>query len=248
MIRKIEELSINAFPTQETMYYDGWILRISEGKSKRLNSVYSLYPSTIDIEEKIKTCEDIYSNKNLRRVFKLTNQSTPENLDSLLRNRGYQEAGRTSIQTLDLSTFKHRKMIDIEVLSGFSEEWFKDYCVSGNKSNADAIAFRNAWTNLIPKHCFISYKLNGERIAFAMGVMQDNYIGVFGVLVKDHHRRKGYGELITRELLNYGKSMGNDKSYLQVEVVNTNANSLYRKLGFEEEYQYWYLLKDIGQL
>ena len=93
MIRKIEELSINAFPTAKTLHYDGWILRISGGKSKRLNSAYSLYSSTIDIEEKIRVCEEVYVKKNLRRVFKLTDQSAPKELDDILRRKGYSEAG-----------------------------------------------------------------------------------------------------------------------------------------------------------
>lgn len=244
MIRKLEELSMNAFPATETLYYDGWIIRLSKGKSKRLNSVQSLYSSTIDLEIKIKKCEEIYDSKNLRKVFKITNQETSIDLDPILRNKGYKEVGRTSVQTIDLKTFHYKCDKEFEIHNQFSEEWFNDYCKASNKSKDDIHSFRNAWSNLIPEASFLSYKIDGQRVAFAMGVMEGGYGGVFGVLVKDEYRGRGYGKLITRILLNTFKEKGIMNSYLQVEVDNERANQLYKTLGYKEEYQYWYLLKE----
>lgn len=88
---------------------------------------------------------------------------------------------------------------------------------------------------------------DGERIAFAIGVMEQGYGGLFGVLVNKDLRGNGYGELITKELLKVFKTQGCLSSYLQVEVNNINAKSLYTKLGYKEVYQYWYLLKEVNE-
>ena len=59
-IRYLEELSFNAHPSLQTQYYDGWILRFAKGYSSRANSVNVIYPSFIDIKEKVEECEKRY--------------------------------------------------------------------------------------------------------------------------------------------------------------------------------------------
>ena len=89
MIRTIEELSMNAWPALQTLHYDGWVLRLAAGYTRRANSVYPLYPSRIDLDEKIKSCKFLYRARNLPAVFKLTETSMPEALDASLDEHGY---------------------------------------------------------------------------------------------------------------------------------------------------------------
>ena len=50
-----EELSLNAWPSLQTQFYDGWILRYTNGYSytSRANSVNLLYPSVLNVSEKL---------------------------------------------------------------------------------------------------------------------------------------------------------------------------------------------------
>lgn len=248
MIRKIEELSMNAFPALDTVYYDGWIIRMSDGKSKRVNSVYSLYPSTINLVEKIRHCESIFKEHRLRRVFKLTDQETGRGLDKYLRNCGYREAGRTHIKTVNLASFSNKNNMEFEYHTDFSKEWYRDLCDADGRSALDRKVVAEAWKMVVPDQCYISLKLKGSRIAFGRGVMDSEYLGIYGIFVNEQHRGKGYGEALTRELISYGKKQGCSTAYLQVEDDNPKAISLYEKIGFEEQYQYWYLLKEIYEL
>jgi hypothetical protein len=43
----IEELSMNAWPSIQTVLLDGWILRMSNGYTKRANSVNPLYSEPV---------------------------------------------------------------------------------------------------------------------------------------------------------------------------------------------------------
>jgi len=42
-IRSVEERSLNAWPSLHQMLYDGWVLRFSNGYTRRANSVSPIY-------------------------------------------------------------------------------------------------------------------------------------------------------------------------------------------------------------
>jgi len=89
IIRKIEEISNNALPSLNTYLYDGWLLRTSYGFTKRANSVSPLYPSYLDLKEKINFCESFYMKKGLPLIFKLFDCAYPNNIDTELQKRDY---------------------------------------------------------------------------------------------------------------------------------------------------------------
>ena len=37
-LRRVEEIGLNALQTQQQLFYDGWLLRLSPGKAKRARS------------------------------------------------------------------------------------------------------------------------------------------------------------------------------------------------------------------
>ena len=53
LIKTIEDLSLNAWPSHQIELYDGWILRFSYFYTHRTNSVEQIGPSTIPVEEKV---------------------------------------------------------------------------------------------------------------------------------------------------------------------------------------------------
>lgn len=244
MIRKIEELSMNAFPSLETVHYDGWVIRMSDGKSKRVNSVYSLYPSSLPIEEKVRYCESLYSGLNMRRVFKLTSDPMCEGLDDLLRNKGYGEAGRTRIETMDLADYAFQSDETFEYFEDFPRRWYLDLCRAEQRSEIDKKVVAEAWKKVVSPQCYISLVRDGRRVAYGRGVMEQGFLGIYGIFVDPEYRRRGLGEIVTRELMAHAGRQGCTKAYLQVEKHNDRAYRLYEKIGFREIYQYWYLLQE----
>lgn len=244
MIRKIEELSMNAFPSRDTLFYDGWVIRLSGGSARRVNSVYPLYRSEIPLEEKITHCEEIFLRSGLKKVFKLTDQETCSGLEPLLRDRGYHEEARTIIMTMDLRNFRYSCKKEMECFEAFPEDWYDDLCRSDRRSENDRNMYEQAWRKVLQPTCYAGLVEEGKRIAFARGVMDSGYMGLYGIYVDGGFRRRGYGEMVTKFLLDYGREKGCAHAYLQVDSSNEKAVSLYKKIGFSEIYRYWYMVKD----
>jgi len=86
--------------------------------------------------------------------------------------------------------------------------------------------------------------LENQVIGTALGVFQSGFLGVFDVIVHPSHRRLGCGERLMRSLMAWGKQQGGHTAYLQVMLNNPPALRLYARLGFREQYQYWYCAKE----
>ena len=63
LIKTIEDLSLNAWPSHQIELYDGWILRFSYFYTHRTNSVEQIGPSTIPVEEKVALLEEAFQGK-----------------------------------------------------------------------------------------------------------------------------------------------------------------------------------------
>lgn len=245
-MRCFEELSMNALPSLQTILYDGWIIRFANGYTNRANSINPIYTSYEDVNHKIEQCECIFRNRKLKPTYKITPFVSPVNLDMILENRGYVKIHETSVQTMELSDLVEPSVKSVKLYYEFSEDWFKVYCRFNNISSDNINTYRKMLNNLIPFNFYASLILEDECIACGMAVKENEYIGLFDIIVKEGHRNLGYGEQLLLNILREGKLKGAESAYLQVMLDNLPALSLYAKLGFKEEYRYHYrVLKEI---
>ncbi len=240
MIQTIEELSMNAWPSLQTMLYDGWVLRFADGYTNRANSISPLYPSTRDVREKIEVCEGIYRGKGLSTVFKMTAGSQPAELDAILADRGYRTDRRTSVQLLDLAGREEAPGEPLNLPEVASEEWLAAYCRLSGIADRHHSTLRLMLRSIVPARCFASIGSDGRVIACGMGVAQDGFVGLYDVVTDAHFRRQGHGQQLVEQVLAWGKRQGARTAYLQVMTNNAPALALYGKVGFQEAYQYWY--------
>ncbi|HLO32693.1 MAG TPA: GNAT family N-acetyltransferase [Anaerolineales bacterium] len=243
MITTIEELSLNAWVSLQTVLYDGWIIRFANGYTKRANSVNPLYLSRIDIDEKLQFCEHLYQEKKLPVVFKLTPAVHPGNLDSRLWERGYQKDSPTSVQAVDLEALSLQLPSKVKIQDHLSNEWLENFCAMGAIPGLHRETLREILTNIVPRHCFVSLISNRRVVACGLGVLQSGYIGLFDIVTDQNFRGRGYGQQVVTRILAWGKENHAKTAYLQVMLDNRPALHLYSKLGFMEQYQYWYRIK-----
>jgi ribosomal protein S18 acetylase RimI-like enzyme len=85
--------------------------------------------------------------------------------------------------------------------------------------------------------------LNGLIIGCGLGVIENQYIGLFDIVIDKQFRNQGFGQTLIENILRWGKSKGAETGYLQVLTDNASAIRLYEKVGFKEAYTYWYRIK-----
>jgi N-acetylglutamate synthase len=244
----IEELSMNAWPSLQTIFYDGWVLRFSGGYTRRANSVNPLYNGELDTVEKIIECERLYSERKMDTIFKMTSASFPRDLDGTLSEKGCQYQAETSVQILNLegSILSNLPRRTVSISEEFSDEWLSSYFEMNALSENKRQIAKKMLENTIPNKCLASIMDNSNKIvSCGLAVSQSGYVGLFDIATHKDYRRKGLARQLTLALLNWGKSNGAKSAYLQVVLDNEPALKLYHSLGFAESYRYWYRVKAI---
>jgi N-acetylglutamate synthase len=248
VVTKLEELSINAWPSLQTMLCDGWVLRFSEGHTRRANSSNPLYGGLLDVDEKIDACEKLYSARHLDTVFKLTAASFPPDLDRTLSARGYFLESESAVQTLGLQDdLAEPDGSEITLSSDVSDEWLSAFWQMSGFDERRRGTAKQMLLNIVPQKCLASiWDREGGIIACGMAVLQGDYVGLFDIATHKDFRRRGHGRQLTLGLLHWAKENGAKQAYLQVLSNNEAALSLYSGLGFIEAYRYWYRIKKYG--
>lgn len=246
-ITLIEELSINAWPSLQTAIVDGWVLRFAEGYTRRANSVNPLYPSHEDVNTKIAQCESIYSTRGMDPVFKMTPLVYPAHLDTLLERQGYQEVSPTLVQTASLAGLNPLILTgrDTQVVfqNTVNERWLSAASRFNHLNDRYRGVLARMMTSIVPRRCFMSVLHNGHTAAVGLGVLERGMIGLFDIVVDESLRKKGFGRLLTHSLMMWGREHSAHTAYLQVTQTNIPALRLYSSLGFRENYQYWYRVR-----
>ena len=196
-----EEMASNAHVALNIMQYDGWILKFSEEHTNRANSVSMIYPSTINVNEKIKYCENIYSELNLPCIFKLTDGD--EHMMNLLMERGYKEVTPTDVMAREIDDIAMPKG-DIIFYNKPTDDWLCAYFEFEGFGEKSQATYRRMLDKVCIKADYVAIREQGEIIAVASSAMERGYMLIQNVVVHPDYRRKGYGKLLCKALMSKG--------------------------------------------
>lgn len=84
---------------------------------------------------------------------------------------------------------------------------------------------------------------SGTDIGVASAVIQDGILFLLNVIISQNARKKGFGKILIKEILENDCLLGAKKLCLQVVQSNSIAQNLYKSFGFEYLYSYWYMEK-----
>jgi ribosomal protein S18 acetylase RimI-like enzyme len=240
LTRRIEEASLNAWPAMEQLLMDGWLLRFSRGFTKRANSVVPLYPWTGNgrepLAERVRHCENLYAREGLQTIFRLPAIDDNTALDAHLESRGYNLVDPTLV--LVAPTRPGPGHEDFALVP--AEHWLDIYAeLTGMPDTARKL--HGAIVAGIPTPCGFAVLRRGERpVACGLAVVERDLLGLFDIVTDPDARRSGHGTALVGSLLGWGHARGARLAYLQMIESNAPASALYRKLGFEIAYNYWY--------
>ncbi|MDR1003098.1 MAG: GNAT family N-acetyltransferase [Oscillospiraceae bacterium] len=237
-----EELSLNAHPALQTQLYDGWLLRFANGYTNRANSISPLYPSSLDLHEKITECESRYFSLKLPAVYKLTDHSDL-GLDKVLDDLGYAIVTPTYVMDMDLNSLEFPTG-DCVITSRADDNWLNAYFRFSNYTDNVKIETAKQILNNVRSTMICGRILKqGVSVACGSAVIERGYMALLNIVVDEPQRGKGYGREICESLLAASKNLGAHTAYLQVVQDNQKAINLYTKLGYKTLYSYWYRVK-----
>ena len=233
-IKKIEDMSLNAWPSHKMELYDGWILRFSYFYTHRTNSVEQFGTSTLPWREKIPYCEQVYKRLGTPAIFKISPLVSPD-FDYMLENRGYSVQHITKCYDCRPGTmpFWDASVTDVLFSNEIPDFWIHSlFDLKRTTNPIHRSVVPSMYRAILKETVCASITKNGEIIATGLGILDRDYIGIYAIHVREDYRRRGYARQICTGLLNEGKKRGASHAYLQVVKNNTSAEKLTALLDF----------------
>ena len=234
-------MSLNAWPSHKMELYDGWILRFSYFYTHRTNSVEQFGNSTLTWREKIPYCESVYKRLGTPAVFKISPLVSPD-FDYVLENRGYAIQHTTNVMAMSMNAARlDAPYPDVTFCDNIPSEWIESLFRLKNTTNPiHRKVVPSMYQAILKETICASIRMDNQIIATGLGILDRDYIGIYAIHVKEEYRKHGYARQICTGLLKEGMKKGAQNAYLQVVEGNDNARALYRSLGFQQLYTYWF--------
>ena len=240
-LARIEEAGLNALQTQQQLFYDGWLLRVSPGNAKRARSVNPYFGSTLVVDRKIAHCERVYAARDLPTLFRITPFSIPSDLDDVLARHGYVLFQPTHVQVAALDR-PPEPVADpaIELAAPPIAEFVEEVAALRGSSPEQRAAHleRLARTPLATRA--IVARQDGRTAGCGQVALDGDLAGLYDMVTDAAFRRRGVATMIVAELLSWAWQHGATSAYLQVDAENVPALAVYRRFGFTTAYTYHY--------
>jgi GNAT superfamily N-acetyltransferase len=237
-IRALEARAFRAWPALETRSLAGWIQRLSGGYTKRANSINALEPEGPLTPGLIHALEIPYWQLGQPRVWRLT-PLAPAGADALLAEAGYRRIDESLVQRATLDE-RFRADPEVRVAPVPSDAWLAGFAALSPVPQQHREAMARMVGFIAAPVGFAWVEDDGAPIAFALGVVDGDHVGLFDVLVAPQARRRGLARRLTQSIGAWGRTHGARFAYLQVVATNTAALPLYADLGFATVYSYAY--------
>ncbi|MBN1401195.1 MAG: GNAT family N-acetyltransferase [Anaerolineae bacterium] len=236
----LESASFKSWPALQQIDYEGWIVRLGDGYTKRANSVTALAGSSGDLDRRIAHCEALYRKRGLRPIFRLTPYSRPSHLDGVLASQGYTLLDPSLVMSLDLDQWQSGD--ERSVLPPIAREsWIERFHALDGRRSVQVESHRRL-IERIASPCLLASLPDdrGRLVGCGLGVLEDGYFGLYDLVVDPALRNQGHGRRLLNAMLAWAKARGVHHAYLQVTAENAAAQHVYGALGFVEAYPYWY--------
>ena len=240
MIRLIEELSLNAWPGGRVMHFDGWSLQFAGGYTRRANSVNLVGQSILPIEDKVRFCEDAYRLADQATIFKIFPDPETKPLDQFLKSRGYREEGNAYVMVKQIEVADQLCQGDFHLETELTDWWLEAAICLNQINDPNAPHLSSILRSIKPTCGFASIRNGDEPVAVGLGVLERGWFGLFDIVTAEPYRRQGHGKALVQNMIEWSRQQDAHHAYLQVMTQNQPAQELYRSLGFEHQYEYWY--------
>ena len=242
---RVEEVCLNAWPALQEIHYDGWLIRLADGQTRRTNSVNALAAGSRPLDEKIRYCEAVYRRHDLPPCFRILS-SAPHELEEALDARGYRAEDET--RTLFMDFVEHAPPTAFDYAVEFAAnaptaEWMSARMHFHDHKPGERGKIERILKQLALPAVFASVRDEaGDIRSVAKGAVHDGIVCLNMVASDPACLRRGYSRACVSAILRWAKDELNAAgACLQVVSTNAPAIRLYESLGFVRElYRYHY--------
>lgn len=234
---RVEETCLNAWPALREVLLDGWLLRFSEGLTRRANSANALDALA---RADARQCEALYRRQGLPAIFRVLTLLDPS-VDKQLDALGYASEGESCALYGDLDDVETASDSRVKLLPQPNPEWFAAMAALQNHTAEQARIYRRIIGQLAVPAVFAALSADDETVALAYGAMHRGLFCYQSVITGGRRRRQGHGHRIVTALAAWAKENGATGACLEVEAGNIPARALYDAIGLKKElYRYHY--------
>lgn len=237
---RVEETCLNAFPSLRQILYRDWLLRFSDGFTRRANSINPRAVRIKDLEAGIEACAAMFHAGGQQPIFRVPDIAE-QRLDPVLETRGYTIEGRTVTLYADLSAADAKVDPAAELLARPSAEWHEAMGILQNRTARQNAAFAGIMAGMAVPAAFAALREEGELTALTVGAVHDGLLCFESVVTAERYRGRGHARRLLSSLNAWAIGLGASGVCLQVEATNAAGRALYSRLGLKTElYGYHY--------
>ncbi|MCC2595099.1 GNAT family N-acetyltransferase [Pusillimonas sp. MFBS29] len=245
-VQQLEHRSFNAWPGARCAVAGDWLLRSTNGYTKRANSANALQPAAQLDPMLLWHIEAWYQHQRQPSIFRLS-PLADSTVDTVLDEHGYQLIEPSIVmqragQAQD-ANWQPARNVCFRVQTQLSEQWLNSYCAAGGLTPTRQDALRLIQQSITMPCAYASIEYEGECCAWGLAVLEREAAGLYEVMVLPSCRGKGLGRQLLYGLLQWAARQGATHTDLQVTGGNATAQQLYTSLGFQAVYGYHYRVK-----
>jgi N-acetylglutamate synthase len=122
LAKRVEEACLNGGPALREVVFDGWLIRLADGHTRRTNSVNLLSRRALPLDHEIRYCETLYAAQGQQAIFCIPKHADPA-LSRALDHRGYgPPEDESCVLFADLAEASREPAGDIVLDEGFPAE------------------------------------------------------------------------------------------------------------------------------
>jgi N-acetylglutamate synthase len=231
---RVEETCLNAWPALRQVLLNGWVLRFSEGLTRRANSVNPLRGPRETADGLIAACQALYHRRQLPTIFRLPSIIDPD-LDGRLDEAGYGSEGESCVRYGDLTALEAANDSAVQLLSRPTREWFAAMAALQKHTTEQRRTYRRITGAIAVPAAFAGLAIDGQFVALAYGAIHDRLLCYESVITDPHRQRRGYARRVVASLAAWAKDEGAEGACLEVEAHNAAALALYDGVGLKTE-------------
>ena len=236
---RIEQTCFNAFPSLKQVILGDWLMRFSDGLSRRANSVNPMRAECVDAASVITAAEPLYAAHRLPTVFRVPSIADGV-LDRELAAHSYPSEGESCVLYGVIEAVPAATDRDVQLLPRPEPRWLAALAALQGHSPAQADTYRRIVAAIATPSRFALLAVDGAPTALAYGALHDGLLCYESVITDPRRRRQGLSRRIIASLASWAHANGATGVCLQVEARNAPARALYAGLDLIELYRYHY--------